>query len=80
MAPCLIDPVPPEPPDRKPPMLERAVDGYIRICCPASAAARSNSTNVAPASAVIAPSSTAWIVRARDMSSTRPPAIGIAWP
>ena len=50
--PWRIEPVPPEPPDRNPPIVERAVDGYIRICWPVASAARSSSTNVAPASAV----------------------------
>jgi hypothetical protein len=34
----------------------------------------------APASAVIHPSPTSMIARAREVSSTSPPGMGIAWP
>ena len=80
LLPCSIEPVPPEPPARKPPMLDCAVDGYIHSSCPVSRAACSRLTIVAPASAVMTPSPTSTTARARDMSSTRPPGIGIAWP
>ena len=71
-------PVPPDPPLRKPPRLECTVDGYIHSCRPAARAACSSAVIGAPASAVIVSSVTSMTDRARDMSSTSPPGIGIA--
>ena len=61
-------------------MLDCAVDGYIHSSCPVSRAACSRLTMEAPASAVMTPSPTSTTARARDMSSTSPPGIGMAWP
>ena len=75
-----MEPVPPEPPERKPPRVDCAVDGYIQSAWPAAHAACSSSTMGVPASAVMNPSPTSTIALARVVSMTRPPCIGMAWP
>ena len=78
--PFLIAPVPPEPPETKPPSVDCAVDGYIGSCWPVLAAACSSAIIVAPASAIRYPSPTSMMARAFEVSSTRPPDIGMPWP
>ncbi len=80
MAPLAIEPVPPDPPAMKPPMVEPTVDGRMASSWPVFRAAFSIMTNDAPASAVISPSPTLTILLARLVSMTRPPYRGIACP
>ena len=57
-----------------------AVDGYIHSCWPVARAASSIVTIGVPASAVASPGAISTTARARDMSITSPPGIGIACP
>ena len=80
MAPLAIEPVPPDPPAMKPPIVDPTVDGRMDSSWPVARAAFSIMTNDAPASAVISPSPTLMTRFARLVSITRPPNSGMAWP